>query len=59
MDAKEFKEQFGVELKPRVMVKPKATPIDWSTPEGKAEALRSIRKVMADHREVLEALAKR
>jgi hypothetical protein len=59
MDAKEFKERFGVELKPRVMIKPKAAPLDMSTPEGKAEALRVIRKVIAEHREVLEALAKR
>jgi hypothetical protein len=44
MDAKEFKERFGVELKPRVMIKPKAAPIDWSTPKGKEEALRAIRQ---------------
>jgi hypothetical protein len=50
---------YGVELKPRVMIKPKAAPIDWSTPEGKEDALRTIREVIAEHREVLEALAKR
>jgi hypothetical protein len=50
---------YGVELKPRVMIKPKAAPIDWSTPEGKADALRTIREVIATHHDVLEALAKR
>jgi hypothetical protein len=58
-DKKQITELFGVLLKPRVMIKPRAAPIDWSTPEGKEEALRSIRKVIAEHREVLEALAKR
>lgn len=59
MDSKEFKERFGVELNPRIMIKPKAAPLDCSTPEGKAEALRVIRSVIKEHHEVLEALSKR
>jgi hypothetical protein len=50
---------YGVELKPRVKIKPTAATIDMSTSEGKEEALRVVRKVIAEHREVLERLAKR
>lgn len=50
---------YGIEIKPRVLIKPKAVPVDMSTPEGKAEALRVIRSVIDEHREVLERLGKR
>ncbi|MGN4072148.1 hypothetical protein ACS0X5_10770 [Burkholderia gladioli] len=49
---------YGIELKPRVLIKPRAV-IDMSTPEGRDEVLRAMRKVMEEHREVLERLAKR
>jgi hypothetical protein len=58
-DEKQITELYGIQLKPRVMIKPKAAPIDWSTPEGKAKGLRTIREVIAEHRDVLKALAKR
>jgi hypothetical protein len=41
------------------MIKPRAAPVDMSTSDGKAEALRVIREVIEEHREVLERLAKR
>ncbi|MGS1034595.1 hypothetical protein [Burkholderia glumae] len=43
---------------PRVPINPAVT-IDISTPEGRKEVLQAVRKVMEEHHEVLERLAKR
>jgi hypothetical protein len=57
-DKKQITELFGVQLTPRVMVRPKSS-VRVSTPAEKSEVLRSIRKVISEHRDVLVALKDR
>lgn len=47
---------YGVELKQRVMIKPKNA-VTVSTAEGRAQAEKAISKVLVEHREVITALA--
>jgi hypothetical protein len=47
---------YGVELKPRKMIKPSKT-VNVSTPQGRADAEKAIKRVMEEHREVITALA--
>jgi hypothetical protein len=57
-DKKQITELFGVQLTPRVIVRPKSS-VRVSTPTEKSEVLRSIRKVISEHRDVLVALKDR
>ncbi|MGI0505713.1 hypothetical protein [Burkholderia cepacia] len=51
-------ELYGVEIKPRVIIRPKSS-VRVSTPAEKREVLESIHKVMDEHRDVLIALKDR
>lgn len=48
----------GIKLKPRIKVPPKST-IDTSTEEGREQVMEALRRVVEEHREVLEKLANR
>ncbi|MDJ1160816.1 hypothetical protein QHI69_02725 [Burkholderia gladioli pv. gladioli] len=49
---------FGLELKPRVIVKPKSS-VSVSTPAQRRDVMQSVQKVMDEHRDVLVALKNR
>ncbi|WP_179235969.1 hypothetical protein [Burkholderia sp. AU28863] len=58
MDKDRIKELYGIELKPRVLVRPKSS-VSVATPEGRREVIAAIQKVVVEHRDVLIALKDR